>query len=248
MARAGAAGAVVPSAGKGERLGGHTAKAFVPLAGKPLVLHTLHALQHTPAIRWVVVVARPGDQARVRRLVRRHRLTKVSAIVEGGASRAVSVARGMAALPPEARWVVIHDGARPCVTPRLINEVLRRARRCGAVACGLRAPVTVKAVDRECLVRLTLDREGLWLVQTPQAFRRDWFLDAAARANHRLDHFPDDAAILEWAGFPVRMVPGDPLNIKVTTPEDLVLAEAVLQRRVQKSEVRGQKSERTRFL
>ena len=222
----------MPAAGKGERLGGHTAKAFVPLAGKPLVLHALHALQHTSAIRWVVVVAHPGDQARVRRLVRRHRLTKVSAIVEGGASRAVSVARGMAALPPEARWVVIHDGARPCVTPRLINEVLRQARRCGAVACGLRAPVTVKAVDRECLVRLTLDRESLWLVQTPQAFRRDWLLDAVTRVNHGLEQFPDDAAILEWAGFPVRMVPGDPLNIKVTTPEDLMLAEVILKSRV----------------
>jgi len=265
-------GAVVPAAGRGKRLGSREAKALVPLAGKPLVFHTLQALQDVPAIRWIVVVVRPEDRARVLKLVRHHRLTKVSAVVSGAASRAESVARGIAALPAQARWVVIHDGARPCVTSRLIGQVLLKAKRHGAVACGLPVSQTVKAVDEEQQVRLTLDRDSLWLVQTPQAFRRDWLSDALVRVNpaplvsrprgakspvsssatkypsralsqrggvnHAFDQLSDDAALLEWVGFPVRMIPGDPLNIKVTTREDLMLAEAILRSRLQKSEVR----------
>ncbi|MBI4323389.1 MAG: 2-C-methyl-D-erythritol 4-phosphate cytidylyltransferase [Candidatus Omnitrophica bacterium] len=226
-----AVGVVVPAAGRGERLGGRTAKAFVPLAGRPLVCHTLAAFQRLPQVSSVVLVVRAGDRARMQQLVRRERFTKVRAIVAGGPSRAVSVARGVAALPAQARWVLVHDAARPCVTSRLITAVIQHAKRHGAVACGLRSPVTVKAVDEQDQVRLTLDREGLWLIQTPQAFRRDWFADALTRVNGTLEGFPDDVAVLEWAGFPVRMVPGDPLNIKVTTPEDLLLAEAILRNR-----------------
>jgi len=200
----------------------------VTLAGQPLLLHTLQAFQQTPAVRWIVVVARSRDRARARQLVRRHRLTKVSAIIAGGVSRADSVARGIAALPSGARWVVVHDGARPCVSRRLIESTIAQAQRHQAVACGLPAALTVKAADRDGRVRLTLERDQLWFVQTPQAFRREWLVEAASRADGRLECFPDDAALLEWAGFPVRMVPGDPLNIKVTTKEDLLVAEAIL--------------------
>ena len=221
-------GAIVPAAGRGVRLQRRRSKAFVLVAGKPLVLHALRALQESPAIRWVVVVVQPSDRARLARLVRAHRLTKVCAIAPGASSRAGSVARGLAALPAEARWVVIHDGARPCVTRALIEQAVARAKRCGGVACGVPASVTVKAVDPDRGVRLTLDREQLWFVQTPQVFRRDWLEDALARVRGPLEQFSDDAALLEWAGFPVRMVPGDALNIKVTTPADLVLAEAIL--------------------
>ena len=235
-----AIGVVVPAAGRGERLGGRMAKAFVPLAGRPLVCHTLAAFQRVPAVSSVVLVVRAGDQARMQQLVRRHRFTKVRSIVAGGPSRTVSVTRGVAALPAQARWVLVHDAARPCVTPTLIATIIQRVKRCGAVACGLRSPVTVKAVDEQDQVRLTLNREGLWLVQTPQAFRRDWFADALTNVNGTLEGFPDDVAILEWAGFPVRMVPGDPLNIKVTTPEDLLLAETILRSRPQTSDNRHQ--------
>ena len=221
-------GAVVPAAGKGERFGGLQPKLFIPLAGTPLILQTLRALQEAPVIEWIIVVGRPEDLARLQRLIRRHGLRKVSAVVAGGASRAESVARGVAALPQAARWVLIHDGARPCVSPSLIKSVVRQAIRSGAAVCGLPASVTVKSVDQANAVRLTLDREGLWLIQTPQVFRRDWIVEALARVDGRLDRMPDDAAVLEWAGFPVRVVAGDPLNIKVTTKEDLLLADAIL--------------------
>jgi len=227
-------GAVVPAAGSGRRLGGRQVKALVSLAGQPLIVHTLKAFQATPAIRWIVVAAPPKSEDRLWTLVRRHHLTKVCAIVAGASSRAESVMKATAALPVQARWVIIHDGARPCVTRQLIAQTLSAVRQCGAVACGLPASLTVKAVDAKRMVRLTLDREGLWFVQTPQAFRRDWFADALAHADHRLEEFPDDAALCEWAGFPVRLIPGDPLNIKVTTKEDLLLAEAILRRREMK--------------
>lgn len=221
-------GVVIPAAGVGKRLKSRVSKPFVPLSGRALISYTLSAFQRVPAVRAIVLVARPEDHARIRQLVRRGRLTKVRAIVAGGPSRAASVSRGVAALPADVRWVVVHDAARPCVTPKLIAESIRQAKRHGAVACGLRSPVTVKAVDDQDQVRLTLDRESLWLIQTPQAFRRDWFTEALSRVNGTLDQFPDDAAILEWAGYPVRMIAGDPMNIKVTTPEDLRLAKIIL--------------------
>ncbi|HAM41002.1 MAG TPA: 2-C-methyl-D-erythritol 4-phosphate cytidylyltransferase [Candidatus Omnitrophica bacterium] len=225
---AGGVGAIVPAAGQGLRLGMQSAKAFVRVAGAPLIVQTLRALHEAACVRWIVLVVPPGQQSRMQRVIQRAHLTRVCAIVEGASSRAGSVARGFAALPRQAKWVLIHDGARPCVTPALIESTVAKAKRHGAVACGLPASVTVKSVDADWQVRLTLDREGLWFVQTPQVFCRDWLTEALSRVNGLLDRFPDDAAILEWAGFRVHVVPGDPLNIKVTTREDLVLAEAIL--------------------
>lgn len=223
--------AIVPAAGTGRRFGGGGDKLFAPLSGRPLLAHTLAALQRAPAIRWIQVVVQATTRQRVAQLIARERITKALPLCLGGASRADSVFRGFAALPRQAEWVLVHDAARPCLTPALIQRCLQEARRHGAVGCGLPASVTVKAVDGARHVRLTLDRERLWFAQTPQAFRRDWFAEAVSRANGTLDRFPDDVSLLEAAGFPVRMVPGDPLNVKVTTREDLVLAEATLRRR-----------------
>jgi 2-C-methyl-D-erythritol 4-phosphate cytidylyltransferase len=223
--------AIVPAAGRGERLGARTSKPLVPLNGAPLLAHALRALQRSPAIRWIIVVARPEERARVGALIAEERITKALPPCAGGDSRAESVARGFAALPQGAEWVLIHDGARPCVSPRIVAQAVAAARRHGAAVCALPASLTVKAADAQGDVRLTLDREQLWFAQTPQVFRRAWMAEALGRADGRLSQFPDDAALVESAGFPVRVVPGDPLNIKVTTPEDLLLAEAILSAR-----------------
>lgn len=223
--------AIVPAAGAGQRFGGRISKPFAPLGETPLLAHVLRVLQASSAIRWIVLAVRADDESRVADLVKRHRITKALTPCRGGRSRAESVARAFAAVPRAARWVLVHDGARPCVSRQLIEQAVRSGRRFGAVACGLPASLTVKAVDDHGAVRLTLDRDQLWFVQTPQVFRRDWFAQALEHANHGLEQFPDDAAIVESAGFAVRMIPGDPLNIKVTTREDLMLAEAILSRR-----------------
>ncbi len=226
-----AVAAIVPAAGASRRFGTQTRKPFAALRGAPLLAHALKALQAAPEIRWIVPVVRPGEQRRVAALLKRYRITKALPPLAGGASRAASVARGFAAVPEAAQWVLVHDGARPCLTRVLIRETVRAAKRHGAVACGVPASVTVKAVDDGQQVRVTLDREHLWFVQTPQVFRRDWFAQALQRSNGRLEEFPDDAAMVESAGFGVRMVFGDPLNVKVTTKDDMVLAEAILRSR-----------------
>ena len=227
-------------------MGGAVAKPFLRLLDRPLLAHTLTVLQHSPSIRWIVLVVRQRERCEAQHLIAYYRITKALSPCVGAASRAESVARGLVAVPAAAQWIMIHDGARPCLTLRLVRDAVRAATRYGAVACGLPASVTVKAVDERRQVRLTLDRESLWFMQTPQVFRRDWVEQAMAMAKERLYSFPDDAAVLEAAGFPVTMVPGDPLNLKVTTREDLILAAAILRSRVQKSDVRSQRSEARR--
>ena len=234
--------AIVPAAGAGARVGSPAGKLFLPLRGIPLLAHTLRALQASHAVDSIVIAARPDDRSRIQALIRSHRITKALAPVPGGSSRAESVARGFEAAPARAEWLLVHDGARPCVSPGLVDAAVREAARHGAVACGLPASLTVKSADDGRRVRVTLDRTHLWFVQTPQVFRRDWFAQAleqaglthSGRANGRgpvdPERFPDDAALLEASGFPVTMVPGEPLNIKVTTREDLLIAEAILAR------------------
>ena len=228
----GGVAAIVPAAGASRRMGGRIGrKPFVRLNGRPLLLYTLRALQDSPSIRWITLVVRAQELNEARRIIKRHGITKALAPCVGGSSRAESVAKGFAALPREAAWVLVHDGARPCVSRELIRRAVQLGRRYGAVACGLPASLTIKAVDARAQVRLTLDRDQLWFVQTPQVFRRDWFAQALGQVDHRLNGFSDDAALLESAGFQIRMIPGDPLNLKVTTREDLVLAEAILNSR-----------------
>ena len=223
--------AIVPAAGAGTRFGASAEKLFAPLGGMPLLASTLRALEHVPEIRWILPVVRAGDERRVAELAEGAGISKAMPPCVGGASRAESVARGLTTLPPAVAWVLIHDGARPCVTPELLREAIRAGKRHGAVACGVPASVTVKAVDEDDVVRLTLDRDTLRFIQTPQVIRRDWFAEALCCAGASLASFPDDISLVEAAGFPARVIPGDPLNMKVTTPEDLWLAQAVLARR-----------------
>ena len=227
--------AIVPSAGASRRFGPGRNKLFAPLAGRPLLAHTLLALQQAGPVRWIIIPAQAGEHRRIQAILRRYCITKALPLVVGGASRAESVARAVAALPPAAQWVLIHDGARPCVTPRVIRSAVAASRRWGAVACGQPAWLTVKEASKDGRVRRTLDRNRLWFAQTPQIVRRDWLTRALARTGRQVGQFPDDVSILEAAGLPVHLVPGDPLNLKVTTREDLLLAEAILQKRARRS-------------
>src|SRR3989338_3077410 len=174
--------AIVPAAGAGRRFGGRLAKPLVDLDGAPLLVQTLRVLQRSPSIRWIIPVVGARQRVFVRRLLRWHGITKALAPVAGGAE---SVARGFAAMPRAARWILIHDAARPCVSEPLIASVVRGARRWGAAACGLPASVTVKAAEADGTVRLTLDREQLWFMQTPQAFRREWMAQALKAVGRR---------------------------------------------------------------
>lgn len=215
--------AVVPAAGSGHRMGGRRPKQFLRLRGVPLLVQTLRLLGRTSGVGGIVVAAPSVEVERTLTLLLRHGLPRILAVVAGGRERQESVWLGLQALPPWAEFVVVHDAVRPLITPELVRAVIAEARSHGAATCGLPVRETVKRVAGGS-VEATLDREGLWLVQTPQAFRRALLWEAHEKA--RRDHFwgTDDSMLVERLGVPVRMIPGLPENLKITTPEDLARA------------------------
>ena len=219
--------AVVPAAGSGRRVGGSSPKQFLHLGGVPLLVRTLVALGRSRVIGGIVVVAPPSAVERTRRLIKHYRLARVLAVISGGRERQESVWLGLQAVPSTAGLVVVHDGVRPFITGALVRQVVEAASRFGAAACGLSVRETVKRA-REGFVQATVERDGLWLVQTPQAFRRSLLWEAHEKA--RQDGFlgTDDAVLVERLGAPVRMVPGLLENFKITTPDDLARARAVV--------------------
>lgn len=216
-------GAVIAAAGRGVRMGG-VDKLLAPLAGRPLLADSLAAFQGCAAVQRVVLVMAEERLEDGGRLVREGGFDKVSSVCAGGARRQDSVRAGLEALGP-CEWVVVHDGARPLVTARLIEEGLAAARETGAAICAVPVSDTIKQVAASGEVERTLEREGLWLVQTPQVFRYDLLLEAHRAARIEAT---DDAALVEAMGGRVRVYMGSPRNIKVTTPEDLALAEDML--------------------
>lgn len=215
--------AVVPAAGVGARMGSRRPKQYLSLGRTPILVRTVRTLLDCKALG-VVIVAAPADRiAATRRVLARHRIAGALTVVAGGSLRQESVWRGLQEVPAGARWVVVHDAVRPFITGELVERVLAAARRWGAATCGLPVRETVKRVRQES-VEATVDREGLWLVQTPQAFQRDLLWEAHDKA--RRDGFTgtDDAVLVERLGARVAMVPGLPQNIKITTPEDLRVA------------------------
>ena len=215
--------AIVPAAGTGSRMGGSSPKQFLRLGGVPVLVRTLRILAGSRVVRGIVLVAPPAAVERTRRLLARHRVPRVLAVVPGGAKRQESVWLGLQAVPPAADLVVVHDGVRPFITGTLVRDVVEAARRFGAAICGIPVRETVKR-HREGFVETTVDRGGLWLIQTPQAFRRTLLWEAHEKA--RRDGFlgTDDAVLVERLGVPVRMVAGLQENLKVTTPDDLARA------------------------
>jgi len=215
--------AIVPAAGSGSRMGGSSPKQFLRLGGVPVLVRTLRILAGSRVVRGIVLVAPPAAVERTRRLLARHRVPRVLAVVPGGAERQESVWLGLQAVPPAADLVVVHDGVRPFITGTLVRDVVEAARRFGAAICGIPVRETVKR-HREGFVETTVDRGGLWLIQTPQAFRRTLLWEAHDKA--RRDGFlgTDDAVLVERLGVPVRMVAGLQENLKITTPDDLARA------------------------
>lgn len=228
-----AVAALVPAAGRGERLGAGAPKALRTLGGVPLLVHAVRALAAARSVSLVVVAAPPDDVADVRALLADHEVGAEVSVVAGGATRQRSVRLALAALPPEVDVVLVHDAARPLVPVELVERVAG-AVRAGAPAVVPALPVadTVKRVDADGGVVETLDRSALRAVQTPQGFARSVLESAhAAAETEGTDDVTDDAGLVERAGVRVLVVPGAEEALKVTRPLDLLLAEAVLARR-----------------
>lgn len=231
--------AVVPAAGIGARMGGRRPKQFLRVGGVPLLVRTVRVLGRAPLVGGIVVAAPPGEMEQTRALLRRHRVPRVLAVVAGGRERQESVWLGLQALPPWAAFVVVHDAVRPCITPELVRAVIAEARSNGAAICGLPVSETVKRVAEGRggtggSVEATVDREGLWLIQTPQAFRRALLWEAHEKARRDGFRGTDDAMLVERMGASVKVIPGLPDNLKITTPEDLARARRCVSRKARR--------------
>lgn len=221
----GQVGVVVVAAGKGTRMGSAVSKQYLPLAGKPVLVHTLEAFEAMEFVHSVVLVVGAGDEALCSGYVRTYNLQKVSAVLAGGSERQSSVYRGLQALDPEVEWVLVHDGVRPFITAQDAQNCLKAARLHGAAVLAVPVKDTVKIVAPDGRIDSTPERSTLWAIQTPQAFRLEELAAAHELASREGFAGTDDAMLVERAGQPVHVVEGSYSNMKITTPEDLEWAE-----------------------
>lgn len=219
------AGAVIVGAGSSQRLGAD--KAFLPLAGKPLLAWSVDVCQNCELLSQIVIVLNESNLDSGRNLVAERGWSKVVGVCLGGERRQDSVRQGLKELK-RCDWVVIHDGARPFLTLDLIRDGLEAARGTGVATAAVPVKDTIKLGDDNEMVRETLHRQRLWAVQTPQVFR----FDIITRAHGQVtDEVTDDATLAERLGYEVKLYMGSYHNIKITTPEDLALAEIVVKDR-----------------
>jgi 2-C-methyl-D-erythritol 4-phosphate cytidylyltransferase len=223
--------AIVLSAGRSTRMGGNVNKQFIELLGKPLLYYSLAAAEQCSTVDAVVLVHSREYAAQAEQLVRRFEFRKVCAFTDGGAERQNSVWNGLAQCSHETEIVAVHDGARPLVTPELIAATVRSARARGTGIAATKVVDTIKEATPERIVERTVDRTRLWAVQTPQTIRFDLLREAYSAVLKRNTVVTDEAAAVELLGHPVHLVETPFLNLKVTTPNDLTVAEALLRQR-----------------
>lgn len=221
--------AVIVSAGNSTRMGGIN-KQFLELDGSPVIVNTITMFQRCNMIDEIIIVTRECDIGEIAKLVEKYEFNKVSNIVPGGETRQLSVYEGVTSTSNIADLVVIHDGARPLVTVKVIEETIKTAAKFGAAATGVKVKDTVKVVDDNDNIIDTPDRAYMRFIQTPQVFDKKLYLDAVKTVENSKD-FTDDCKLLEAYGKTVKFVDGDYENIKITTPEDVELAESYLKRR-----------------
>ena len=221
--------AVVPAGGTGTRMGGTVPKQFLELDGKPILYYTLKTLQDCGIISELILVVpeKEYENACSDWLGKPEIVTKV---VVGGEKRQDSVYKGFCELSPQTEIVLVHDGVRPFLSHQMIQESVDAAREYGAAITAIPVNDTIKKVDDSGLVSKTVDREGLWRVQTPQVFRYELLEEAFKKANSEKFYGTDEGTLIEHLGKPVKIVEGSEQNIKITRPEDLRLSEIFISR------------------
>lgn len=218
--------AVIAAGGSGTRMGGNVPKQFVRIGGIPIIIRTLLKFETCSDIDEIIVVVRDCDIETVKILLDEYKITKLTRIVKGGATRQASVLNGINAA--SGRFVFIHDAARPFVTPEQISEVVNETHRFGAAALGVPIKDTLKTVKKDGMISETVDRENKYSIQTPQGFEIEMIRAAHREAERKGVSVTDDCALAELSGASVKIVEGSSLNIKLTTPEDIILAEGIL--------------------
>lgn len=224
--------AIVPAAGEGNRFKVQGSrfkvrKPFVLLADKPILIHTLKVLESSALISHILVIVHPDDMRLASEVIKRYRINKVQQIIPGGSTRTQSVYNGLKNISSNADIVLIHDGARPFITQEIIKQAVSGAGKYGSSVCAVQAISTMKEVDDEFFITLTPDRARFYECQTPQVFRRNIIVKAYKEAVAKGYDGTDDSALVERLGYKVKVVAGSKYNIKLTTPEDMILAEAI---------------------
>lgn len=221
--------AIVPSAGSGRRMRSSIDKPFIKLCKKEIICYALKILEDSPVISEIIVAAKGKNISRMKRLIRREGFKKVKDVTAGGKKRSRSVFNALSKVSPDVDYVLVHDSARPFITPELIRETVKAAKRYGVSLSAVKISPTVKEAGiKEGLVKRTLDRRFLWEAQTPQVIKRDILIAAYKKIGKDSGSFTDEASLAEKAGRAVKIVKGNYSNIKITRPQDLVIAEAML--------------------
>ncbi|SHG92109.1 2-C-methyl-D-erythritol 2,4-cyclodiphosphate synthase [Thermosyntropha lipolytica DSM 11003] len=221
---------VVAAAGRGSRMQADINKQYIMLKGKPVLFYSLHTLEQMELVKEVVVVAHPEEiEYCLDNVIGRYGFKKVKKVIPGGKERQDSVEQGLKALSGDTEMVAVHDGARPLFEPKMLEDLYREALIWGGAVPGVKVKDTVKKIDEKGLVLATLKREELVAVQTPQVFRYNELLYAYARAREEGFYGTDDASLYERYVGRVKVVAGDERNIKITIPEDMIVAERLME-------------------
>lgn len=220
---------VLPAAGSGKRMGAGQNKLFLKLDGKPILVHTLEVFEQDEACTGIWLAVKPEERKFISDLLAAYGIQKVKGMPDGGAERQYSVHACIKEMTC-VDIVLVHDAARPFITRDIIAQLVKSAKEYGAAIAGVRVKDTIKKV-RDGMIEETVDRESLWAVQTPQAFR--FALLSKAEEKAEKDHFlgTDEAMLVERLGHVVHIVEGSYDNVKMTTKEDLVFGEAILRKR-----------------
>ncbi len=223
--------AIVPAAGEGKRFGGRVRKQFIALNGLPILSHALRALAASDAVATMIIVVPPGEEAIGREALRLAGIELETEVVSGGQERQDSVFNGLQRAKPNTDLVLIHDGVRPFVSPEVVLATIEAAKEWGAAVTAVPVTDTIKQVGPDGLVVDTPAREQLWAVQTPQVFRYSLLLRAHQAGRESGIVVTDDAALVERIGVRVKVVRGSHENLKITSEDDLLLADLIWRRR-----------------
>jgi 2-C-methyl-D-erythritol 4-phosphate cytidylyltransferase len=219
---------ILPAAGQSSRFRDKEKKPFVNLDGRPVALRTIELFANRDDVCQTILVIADADEDLCRRRLGPSLAFMNVQIAKGGAERHDSIANALKMLKPEAQFVAIHDAVRPCLTQEQLAGVFATAQQTGAAILAVPVHDTLKKVGQQHKIESTVPRQGLWLAQTPQIFRRDWLEEAYAKRAALGKNITDDAQLVEAAGHPVQVVDGYLTNIKITTKSDIYLADAIL--------------------
>lgn len=222
--------AIIVAAGEGKRAGENKNKLYLPIKEKPVIIHTLFALKAVTQVIEIILVIGAGEEDLCQRVLYEFHIGGII-ITIGGKERQDSVANGLRKASRDSELILIHDGARPFVDSSIITKTIESAKLYGAAVAAIPITDTIKEGDEEGFVKSTLKRAHLWSIQTPQVFKSNLIKEAHKKA--AADGFTgtDDAMLVERLGYPVKIIPGSSRNIKITTPEDFIIAREILEKK-----------------